>query len=47
LSDRTAWVIAGLVVVAIGADYLLNDGAALLFLMRKGAAFVEYLAFWR
>jgi hypothetical protein len=36
-------VIAG----AILGDIFLNQGAALLFLLRKFAVFIDYLSFWR
>ncbi|MFY0596686.1 MAG: glyceraldehyde-3-phosphate dehydrogenase [Cognatishimia sp.] len=35
------------VVLAVGADMIWLDGAAGLFLARKFALFVEWLAFWR
>lgn len=33
--------------LALAADFLMLDGAASLFLARKFAVFVEWLAFWR
>ena len=47
MTDKIAiWI--GLIVVALVAyDYVVNEGAAALFLLRKLADFIEYLAFWR
>jgi hypothetical protein len=36
-----------LIVVALGADFLLQGGQATLFLARKFADLSEYIAFWR
>jgi uncharacterized membrane protein YobD (UPF0266 family) len=47
LSDRFAFGLAALIVVLILADVAANGAAASLFLVRKIAALVEYLAFWR
>ena len=47
LSDRFAFGLAALIVVLILADVVANGAAASLFLVRKIAALVEYLAFWR
>lgn len=40
------WLGLALVVVVV-ADIFLNQGAALLFLLRKFAVFIEFLSFWR
>lgn len=38
----------GLILLAAGgADYALNDGAALFFLARKFLGLIEWVAFWR
>jgi hypothetical protein len=47
MTDRLALVIVLLVVVAIGADLLANDGAATMFVTRKFLDLVEWVAFWR
>lgn len=47
MPTRLALSIAGMVVLAIIADRLLNEGEATLFLVRKLFDLVEYLSFWR
>jgi len=47
LTNGIAIVLGGVIIAAIGLDIFSNDGAALLFLLRKLADLVEYLAFWR
>ncbi|MBL4917823.1 hypothetical protein [Szabonella alba] len=47
MTDRIALGLGLLIVLAIGLDITVNDGAALLFLMRKFADLLEYLSFWR
>ncbi len=47
MTDRIALGLGLLIVLAIGLDIILNDGTALLFLMRKFADFLEFLSFWR
>ncbi|MFV0491897.1 MAG: hypothetical protein ACK5M4_08770 [Pseudorhodobacter sp.] len=47
MSNRFALIFGLLILVAIVGDHLFNDGATSLFLMRKFAVFIEYLAFWR
>lgn len=47
MSDRFALLFAAVILAAVLADFGLNGGAATLFLLRKLAEFVEYLAFWR
>lgn len=42
---EAAWV-AGLIFVAILADFILNSGAASLFLVFKLLDLVDYLKFW-
>ncbi|MGL6212103.1 MAG: hypothetical protein ACRC14_19940 [Paracoccaceae bacterium] len=47
MSDRSYLIFALLIVAAVIADAVLNDGAALFFLMIKLVDLVEWLAFWR
>ena len=47
MPNRLALTLGGLVVAAIIADQMLNQGEAGLFLMRKFVDLVEYLSFWR
>ena len=47
MTDRIAFVLAAVIIAAILGDITLNDGAALVFALRKLADFVEYLSFWR
>ena len=47
MTDRIALVLGLVIVLAGGADLVLNDGTALMFLLRKFTDMVEWLAFWR
>ena len=47
MTDRIALVLALVIFAAIGADLLLNNGIALLFLLRKLEHLIVYLQFWR
>lgn len=47
MTDRIAIVLAAVILAAIALDVFANDSAALLFLVRKFADFVEFLSFWR
>ncbi|EEW25794.1 hypothetical protein [Rhodobacter ferrooxidans] len=47
MTDRIALVLGLCLTALIAADILLNGSSALLFLLRKFADMVEYLAFWR
>ncbi len=47
MTDRIALVLGLVIVAAIAADILANDSQALLFLMKKFADMVEWMAFWR
>jgi len=47
MTDKLAVWLGLLIAAAILGDMLLNGGAALLFLLRKFAVFIEYLSFWR
>lgn len=47
MTNRLA-ILLGLVILgAIAADLVLNDGAELLFLGRKLFVLIDWLAFWR
>ncbi|WP_372612193.1 hypothetical protein [Aquicoccus sp.] len=38
----------GLVILGLlGLDWYITDGSGLLFLIRKGAGMIEWMAFWR
>ncbi len=47
MTDRIAFILGCMILAAIGADLSLNDGSALMFVLRKFADMVEWLAFWR
>ena len=47
MSDRTAFILVGLVVGLIALDAVANGGAADMFMLRKLSDFIEYLSFWR
>jgi hypothetical protein len=47
LTDRIAFVLAGVIALAALADLSLNGGSALLFLARKGLDLVALVSFWR
>ncbi|WP_199743687.1 hypothetical protein [Pseudorhodobacter sp. E13] len=47
MTDKLAIWLGLAVLAAIVGDIFLNHGAALLFLLRKFAVFIEYLSFWR
>ncbi len=46
MTDRIAFGLGSIVVVALGADMILGTGAVL-FLLRRLDSLVEFLAFWR
>ncbi|MFC7703479.1 hypothetical protein ACFQXB_04645 [Plastorhodobacter daqingensis] len=46
MTDRIAFGVGSLIVMAIAAD-LIFDAGVLVFLARRLDSFVEYLAFWR
>ena len=46
MTDRIALVMALVIFAAIGADVLLNQGVALIFLLRKLQSLIVYLQFW-
>jgi hypothetical protein len=47
VTDRIAIILGMVVLAAIAADVILNDSAALLFLIKKLFNLVEYVAIWR
>ncbi len=47
MSDRIAIVLVAIIVAAIVADTVMNDGTALLFLLRKLRDLIEYVTIWR
>ena len=44
---RVYGVVTLVILAAVGADVVLNDGAVLTILLRKLGRLVEYLSFWR
>jgi hypothetical protein len=47
MTDRIALILAVIIVLLILVDIVLNDAAALTFLLRKLVDMIEYVAFWR
>lgn len=47
MTNKLALWLGLLITAAVLGDIFLNGGAALLFLLRKFAIFIEYLSFWR
>jgi len=47
MTDKLAIWMGLIIVAAVLGDIFLNGGTALLYLLRKFAAFIEYLSFWR
>ena len=47
MTNTIALVLGALIFLALGLDHLRYDGANLLFLARKFAELLEWLAFWR
>ena len=47
MTNKFAATLGLLIVGAIVADLVANDGIALMFLVRKFADMVEWMAFWR
>lgn len=47
MTNPIALVLASIIVIGLILDMALNSGAAFLFLARKFAQFIEWLAFWR
>jgi hypothetical protein len=47
MTNQIALVLGVVLVLAIGADLAIEDGAGLIFLAQKLDALIEWLAFWR
>lgn len=47
MTDRIALVLGAIIVAAIAGDIVANNGAAIMFLLRKFTDLVEWIAFWR
>lgn len=47
MSDRTALILALILLAAFLADLALSGGATSLFLLRKLSQLVQFLVFWR
>jgi len=46
MTNTIALYLGIVILAALGLDLFLNDGQALVFLMRKLVGFIEYVAFW-
>jgi hypothetical protein len=46
MTNQIALFIGIVIAVAIGADFIVNDGAALGFLSRKFVDLIEWVKFW-
>lgn len=47
MSDRSYYILFGVIVLGVAADMLLRGGIDLVFLIRKLMGLVDYLVFWR
>lgn len=47
MTDRIALALGLVILLGIGADLVLNEARALMFLLVKFADMIEWLAFWR
>lgn len=47
MTDRIAFFLALTIALAIGADVLLNDSRAVLFMLRKLLDLIAYVSIWR
>ena len=47
MTNRLAIILALVVALLLGADFVFQGGAGSLFLAKKFTALIEYLAFWR
>ena len=47
MTTKAAIILAGVIILALIADALLNAGTATMFMMRKLFSLVEYATFWR
>jgi hypothetical protein len=47
VTDRVAFGLTLIIVAALAADFLLNQGLATMFLLRKLEDLIIYVSFWR
>lgn len=47
MTTKAAIILAGVIILALILDAVLNAGAATMFLVRKMFGLVEYMTFWR
>ena len=47
MTNTIALYIGVVILICVGLDLFVNDGAALVFVMRKLVGLVEWVAFWR
>ena len=47
MTNRLAVIFAIVIIAALVADRILNDGVATMFLLRKGMDLINTLVFWR
>lgn len=47
MTNSIAITLALIVIVAIAGDQYFQDGAGLLFILKKFADMIEWMAFWR
>ncbi|SLN09894.1 hypothetical protein PEL8287_00117 [Roseovarius litorisediminis] len=47
MTNKIALALGAIILSALVLDQLMNDGLALLFLSRKLADLIEWMAFWR
>ena len=47
MTNQIAIMLGAIIVLGLGLDWILNDGSGALYLGRKMADLIEWLAFWR
>jgi hypothetical protein len=47
MTTKAAIILAGVIILALATDHLLNTGTATMFMMRKMFDLVEHFVFWR
>ncbi|MGV6840196.1 MAG: hypothetical protein ACWA40_08390 [Planktomarina sp.] len=47
MSNRTALILALIIVASIVTDLMVNQGTASMFMAKKIMDLIEYVAFWR
>jgi hypothetical protein len=47
MTNKLALWLGLIIFVAILGEFILNGGAATVFLLRKFAVFIDYVSFWR